>query len=81
MAPVQGCITHPSAGRCCDDIQALLDDPKPLDVGEEQGKAMLLSCPGFPPQTNPGSTPLWIPVSLLALPPCRLLGNISIVPA
>lgn len=56
-------------------MQGLLHNPNPLDVGEEEGKPMLLSCPGLPPQTNPGSSPPWVPVTLLALPPCRLLGN------
>lgn len=59
----------------CAVMQGLLDNPKPLDVGGGPGKPMLLSCPGFLPQTNPGYTPPQIPVMLFALPPCSLSGN------
>ena len=59
----------------CAMMQGLLDNPKALGVGGGPGKPMLLSCPGFLLQTNPGCTPPQIPVMLFALPPCSLSGN------
>lgn len=74
MAPVQGYVTRGHQQGCA-VMQGLLDNPNPLDVGGGLGKPMLLSCPWFPPQTNPGCTPPQIPVTLFALPPCSLSGN------